>query len=179
AILALRSAGEPAGSLRRSRRWLERAENRDGGWGFQPGVASDPDSTGAALQGLGAAAARPGALRRGAAYLRHDQHRHGGWPLGGSGPSNSQSTAWALQGLVAAGPSPAAVASGGRNGFDYLAARRTADGHYRYSASSDQTPVWVTGQALMAVEREALPVAAVPRAPPHGGGRGGGGGGSP
>ena len=36
------------------------------------------------------------------------------------------------------------------------------DGHYRYSASSDQTPVWVTAQALLGVEREAFPVAAGP-----------------
>jgi energy-coupling factor transport system substrate-specific component len=163
-ILALRSAGAPAGSLSRSRRWLERAESGDGGWGIQPGIPSDPDSTGAALQGLAAAGAGRGALRRGVAYLRRDQNRDGGWPLAGSGPSNSQSTAWAIQGLIAAGASPAAVARGGRSGLGYLAARRAADGHYRYSAASDQTPVWVTGQVLMAVERKALPLAAVPRA---------------
>ena len=39
-----------------------------------------------------------------------------------------------------------------------------SDGHYRYSAASDQTPIWVTSQALMAVEREAFPVEPVPRA---------------
>jgi energy-coupling factor transport system substrate-specific component len=185
-ILALRSAGEPAGSLDRSRRWLERAERTDGGWGIQPGIPSDPDSTGAALQGLAAAGAGGGTLRRGVAYLRHDQNRDGGWPLAGSGPSNSQSTAWAIQGLIAAGASPSALARGGHSGFDYLAARRAADGHYRYSAASDQTPVWVTGQVLMAVERKALPLAAVPRArhasgkgASRGGGGGGGGGSAP
>jgi uncharacterized membrane protein len=163
-ILALRSAGEPSGSLSRSRRWLEHAERGDGGWGIQPAIASDPDSTGAALQGLAAAGAGRGTLLRGVAYLRHDQNRDGGWPLAGSGPSNAQSTAWAIQGLIAAGTSPAAVARAGRSGLDYLAARRASDGHYRYSAASDQTPVWVTGQVLMAVERKALPLAAVPRA---------------
>jgi energy-coupling factor transport system substrate-specific component len=172
-ILALRSAGEPAGSLSRSRRWLEHAEREDGGWGIQPGIPSDPDSTGAAIQGLAAADAGRGALRRGVAYLRHDQNRDGGWPLAGSGPSNSQSTAWAIQGLIGAGASPGAVARGGRSGLDYLAARRAADGHYRYSATSDQTPVWVTGQVLLAVERKALPLAAVPRAR-HASGKGAG-----
>jgi hypothetical protein len=186
-ILALRSAGEPAGSLSRSRHWLEHAERGDGGWGIQPAIPSDPDSTGAALQGLAAAGAGRAELRRGVVYLRHDQNRDGGWPLAGSGPSNSQSTAWAIQGLIAAGTSPAAVARGGRSGLDYLAARRAADGHYRYSAASDQTPVWVTGQVLMAAERKALPLAAVPRArhaspkgTPRGGGSGDrGGAGSP
>jgi energy-coupling factor transport system substrate-specific component len=173
-ILALRSAGEPATSLAASRRWLERAENRDGGWGIQPGIASDPDSTGAAMQGLAAVGAGRAPLRRGAAYLRGDQNRDGGWPLAGRGPSNSQSTAWAVQGLIAAGYPPAAVDRGGRSGLSYLAARRAPDGHYRYSAASDQTPVWVTGQVLMAAEREALPLAAAPRAPSRGGAKGGG-----
>ena len=53
----------------------------------------------------------------------------------------------------------------GRSPFDYLARRQAGDGHYRYSSSSDQTPVWVTGQALLAVNRKAFPLAAVPRAP--------------
>ncbi len=38
------------------------------------------------------------------------------------------------------------------------------DGHYSYSASSDQTPIWVTAQVLLATERKAFPLAAVPRA---------------
>jgi hypothetical protein len=176
AILALRSAGRPVHSLRASRRWLQRARNRGGGWGFQRGVASDPDSTGAALQGLAAAGAGKRALRRGVHYLNHDQKRDGGWPLGGRGPSNSQSTAWAVQGLVAAGTNPAAIRAGSHSGLDYLAARRAGDGHYRYSKSSNQTPVWVTGQALMAANGRALPVPAVARAPRHRSGGGSSGG---
>jgi hypothetical protein len=35
-----------------------------------------------------------------------------------------------------------------------------------YSSTSNQTPVWVTAQALMALEREPLPIAAVPRSKP-------------
>ena len=53
----------------------------------------------------------------------------------------------------------------GHSPFDYLARRQAGDGHYRYSSSSDQTPVWVTGQALLAVNRKAFPLAAVPRSP--------------
>jgi Squalene-hopene cyclase C-terminal domain len=181
-IMALRAGGEPASSLGASRRWLERARNRDGGWGFQAHVPSDPDSTGAALQGLAAVGGAHGEVRHGVAYLRGDQNRDGGWPLGGSGPSNSQSTAWAIQGLIAAGASPR-TAKAHRSGLDYLAARRAPDGHYRYSATTDQTPVWVTGQALMAVAGKALPLAAVPRQPRRSfhqgtpaGGRAGGGG---
>ena len=32
----------------------------------------------------------------------------------------------------------------------------------RYSRSSDQSPVWVTGEALMAIARKPLPLAPVP-----------------
>src|SRR5262249_60282615 len=37
------------------------------------------------------------------------------------------------------------------------------DGHYRSSAATDQTPVWVTGQALLAVNSKPFPLAPVPR----------------
>jgi hypothetical protein len=162
-ILALRAAGAPPPRLQRSAAWLHGAENRDGGWGFQPRAASDADSTGAALQGL-AAANRGSAIGRGAAYLRHVQRRDGGFALAGADASNTQSTAWAVQGLVAAGVDPARVRTRGNSPLDYLHKRQAGDGHYRYSSASDQTPVWVTAQALVAVHRKAFPLASVPRA---------------
>jgi uncharacterized membrane protein len=173
-ILALRAAGSPASALARSAAWLRRAQNGNGGWGFQPRAGSDPDSTGAALQGLAAAGARGRATRRGRAYLRRAQQGDGGFALAGGSTSNSQSTAWAVQGLLAAGANPAAVRSGGHSPMRYLARRRAADGHYRYSSASDQTPVWVTAQTLLAVYRRVFPLAAVPReaASSRGGGAG-------
>ena len=90
------------------------------------------------------------------------QRSGGGFALAG-GPVNAQSTAWAAQGLLAAGISPASVRSGGTP-LSYLASTQARDGHYRYSATSDQTPVWVTGQALMAVSGAAFPLDPVPRA---------------
>ncbi len=174
-IMALRGAGAPRSKIAPSASWLARAQGRDGGWGFQPGIGSDADSTGAALQGIVAAGGGGKALGRGVAFLRSNQTADGGWPLGGNGVSNSQSTAWALQGLIAAGVSPRAVSSHGHSGLEFLAARQDSDGHYRYSASSDQTPVWVTGQALLATQGKAFPLAPVPRAAParHGSHSGG------
>jgi energy-coupling factor transport system substrate-specific component len=173
-ILALRAAGEGESALTRSARWLRDAQNSDGGWGFRPDAASDPDSTGAALQGL--AAAGSGGTGRGVEYLRKAQGTDGGWALAGSGPSNSQSTAWAVQGLLAAGVDPSGVESGGRDPFEFLAARQAGDGHYRYSASSDQTPVWVTAQVLAAVAREPFPLDPVPRSQGAGASRSSGAG---
>jgi hypothetical protein len=76
---------------------------------------------------------------------------------------NAQSTAYAVQGLVAAGVGPSAVRRGGRSPLDYLASVQAADGHYRYSSSSDQTPVWVTAQAVLAANGAAFPLSPVPR----------------
>ena len=55
----------------------EVGQNEDGGFGFGPSQPSDPDSTGAAMQGL--AAAGSGGLGDTIAYLVETQRREGGW----------------------------------------------------------------------------------------------------
>jgi hypothetical protein len=165
-VMALRATGSGAG-IPRSLAWLRRVQSDDGGWGAVPGAPGDPDSTGAVLQALGGGS---GAARGGVRFLRRSQQAGGGWGLAASGPLNSQSTAWAIQGLLAAGVDPSSVRHGGHSGLDYLSARRASDGHYRYSASSNQTPIWVTGQVLVAAELKPFPLAAVPRAAGSNGG---------
>jgi hypothetical protein len=159
-ILAMRAAGA-TGGIGRTAGWLRDHQNSDGGWGFAAGSTSDADTTGAVLQGLAASGGRAG-IGAGVSYLRSVQRPGGGFPLNG-GAVNAQSTAYAAQGLIAAGVSPSSVRKGGKSPLDYLASVQAADGHYRYSSSSDQTPVWVTGQALMAVAGKALPLAPVAR----------------
>jgi uncharacterized membrane protein len=161
AILALRAAGRSSG-VPRGAAWLREAQNGDGGWGASPSGRSDPDSTGSAMQGLVAGGRGP-AIRRGIAYLKRTQKPGGGWGIYETGATNSQSTAFAAMGLVAAGVDPDRVRRGGRSGLDFISARQTADGHYTYAPGSDQTPVWVTSQALVAVSREALPIEPVSR----------------
>jgi energy-coupling factor transport system substrate-specific component len=169
-IFALKATGADASELSRSASWLRKGQNGDGGWGYQPSQPSEPDSTGAALQALDAAGSGGDPAADGARYLEKVQGRDGGWALAETGPTNSQSTAWAIQGLLASGRDPDTVTKAGHSPFDYLSARQASDGHYRYSAASDQTPVWVTGQVLTALSRETFPIAAVPRAPSSGGG---------
>jgi energy-coupling factor transport system substrate-specific component len=160
-LLALRAAGVDAARLGRPARWLRQAQGRNGGWGIQPEAPSEADSTGAVLQALAVAGGgNGGALEAGARFLRRSQASGGGFALAGTGVVNAQSTAWAVQGLTASGSGGPAIA----DASDYLASVRASDGHYRYSASSDQTPVWVTAQALLAVERAPFPLAAVARA---------------
>jgi energy-coupling factor transport system substrate-specific component len=156
AIIALRAAGA-TGSLPQSTSWLVKVQNGDGGWGDVPGSPSTADGTGAAIQAIPDTAAAD----HGMGYLRNAQRPSGGFALGGSGAVNSQSTAWAVQGMLAVGKDPASVQDEGKSALDYLGARQDSDGHYQYSSSSDQTPIWVTGQVLTAVAGESFPVPAV------------------
>ena len=157
AVMALRAAG--AEGIEQSIDWLVEVQNRDGGWGDVPGSPSTADGTGAVMQAIPHTSAANHAL----GYLRKHQRSNGGFPLGDGGSVNSQSTAWAVQGMIAVGADPGSIREGGNSALDYLAARQDDDGHYRYSSSSDQTPVWVTGQVLAAVAGKAFPIEAVPR----------------
>jgi energy-coupling factor transport system substrate-specific component len=160
AVLALRSAG--IANVADSLEWLREVQNEDGGWGDVPGSPSDADGTGAVLQALSPSSK---SAQRAVGYLRQTQQPGGGWRLGGNGSLNTQSTAWAVEGLLAAGADPAQFKRGGKSAYEYLEDNQASDGHYRYSSKSDQTPVWVTGQVLVAASRKYLPLEAVP-APP-------------
>ncbi len=160
AILALRASGD-GGGLEKSLSWLAEVQNSDGGWGDERGKPSTPDDTGAVIQAM----RNSKISQKGLAFLRASQLSSGGFALGTSGSANSQSTAWATQGMIAVGTDPSSVNRNGKSPEDYLAARQDSDGHFRYSSSSDQTPVWVTGQVLPAVAGKAFPISPPPREP--------------
>jgi ECF-type transporter family protein/squalene-hopene cyclase-like protein/prenyltransferase/squalene oxidase-like repeat protein len=172
-ILALRAAGEPAGGSTVS--WLTKAQREDGGFGLVPSASSDSDMTGAALQAL-AAVGRGGnpAARRAVDWLRDNQNDDGGFGQFRGRDSNAQSTSYAVQGLVAVDAGGAVVS----RALAYLRGLQRSDGSVAYSSTSRQTPVWVTAQALMALERTPLPVATVPRSRPAEDTAGGGSGGA-
>ena len=163
-VLALRATDrttrDPA--ITTARKWLERAQNGDGGFGTA-GRGSPPsiDDTSAAIQALRAAGrprkSRP--VRRAAAWLVKRQGADGGFPLSPRTPSNAQSTAWAVQALVAAGRDPRRVRrDGSRSPIAYLRSLQQPDGSIRYSRTSRQTPTWVTAQAVPALTRTPLPI---------------------
>jgi energy-coupling factor transport system substrate-specific component len=168
AILALRAetGRAPASSVH----WLIRQQDHDGGFNYgTAGGISDPDDTGAVLEALagvpGHRAAR--ARRRAVRYLTRQQNRDGGFPATPGAASNSQSTAWAVQGLIAAGVDVNGLhRSGAPSPTAYLRSLEAPDGHIRYSRSSDQTPVWVTAEAIVALDGKALPVRAPARSKP-------------
>jgi len=159
-VLALRAAG--VRSLERSTAWIAAQANRDGGFNFAGrGGPSGIDDTGAALQALvaGGRSRRSAVVRRAASFLARRQNPDGGFPLAPGGASNAQSTAWAVQGLLAAGRAPERVRRGGaRDPLSYLRSLVAPSGLVRYSRTSEQTPVWVTAQALTALARRPFPL---------------------
>lgn len=167
AVLALRAAGTrpSVAAVRGATGWLAAQQNRDGGFNFAGrGGPSGIDDTSAPVQGLAAAGRRRSrAVRRAVAFLAARQNGDGGFPLNPGGSSNAQSTAWAVQALVAGGRDPERVRRGGRSPLGYLRSLTAPASSIRYSRTSGQTPVWVTGQALTALARRPFPLARVPR----------------
>jgi prenyltransferase beta subunit len=166
AIFALRAAGHTAhySVITSAARWIEHQQDSDGGFGFATrGSDSDVDDTAAALQGLIDAEARDTRLLgRVLAFLVRAQNPDGGYPQQPGGESNAQSTAWAVQGLIAAGRDPNGVhRDGSRSPIGYLESLIAPNGSVRYSRTSTQSPVWVTAQALTALEGKPLPIAPV------------------
>jgi prenyltransferase/squalene oxidase-like repeat protein len=159
-VIALREAGA-TGGLDKTLSWLGDVQNDGGGWGDVPGSPSTADGTGAVMQAM----PDTKAADRGLSYLRKAQRGSGGYVTGSNGTVNSQSTGWAVQGLVAVGAKVDSIRTGGNSPYDYLAARQASDGHYRYSSSSDQTPVWVTAQVLVAASGKSFPLTPPPRTP--------------
>ena len=161
AILALRSAGIPPPAATVS--WLLGQPDHDGGFNFaSSGGVSDVDDTGAALEALaGVPGSRAASVRaRAVSYIEGQQDGDGGFPSFPGAGSNAQSTAWAIQGLIAVGVNPDGVHRGaGSSPLQYLDSLIAPDGQIRYSRDSDQTPVWVTGEAMMALAGKPLPLA--------------------
>jgi energy-coupling factor transport system substrate-specific component len=168
AVIALRAAGVTG--VQKSLDWLRKVQNEDGGWGDTPGSPSTTDGTGAVMQALSPDSK---AVGQGLFYLRHHgQQKGGGFPIGGSGAVNTMSTAWAIQGILAAGGSPDSFRRGSVSAPGYLAHNQREEGSYRYanpdqttSEVANQTPVWVTGEVLVAAAGKYFPIAAPPREP--------------
>jgi energy-coupling factor transport system substrate-specific component len=162
AILALRAAHAGSRQVRAATRWIGGQANRDGGFNFGGrGGPSGIDDTAGVVQALVAAGHRNGStVRKAVRFLLARQNPDGGFGLQPGAASNAQSTAWAIQAFVAAGRNPDRVRRGGsRSPLAYLRSLTAGDGSVRYSRTSRQTPVWVTAQALTALNRRAFPIA--------------------
>ena len=114
--------GRPRVGARRSAAWLRDAQNRDGGWGFQPGAGSDPDSTGAALQGLARRAGEAAGRRAGAPPIcaaSSGDAAASRWPA--PAPPTPSRPLGRSRGWSPPAPTRPRSGTGGRSPFDYLA----------------------------------------------------------
>ena len=149
-MLALRQAGQAVAASTVA--YLEKAQSRNGGFGWATGGRPDNDDTAAAVEALASAGVRGSVVTRALAYLRARETEDGGFELQPGAGSNVQSTAWSVQAVLAAGSTPPAAA------FRYLARMTRADGSLRYSARYATTPLWVSAQALPALARKPFPL---------------------
>ena len=144
----------------RSFTWLRNQQDADGGYSFaSAGDQPDVDDTGATLEALAGAPNAARTRRRAVAFIEAQQNSDGGFPSQAGGFSDAPSTAWAIQGLIAAGLNPAQVRHGhSPSPLGYLRSLIAANGAIAYSKGQIQTPVWITGEALMALARQPLPL---------------------
>ena len=161
-IMSLRASGRSTGSaaVRRAGAWLARQQNSDGGFSYATrGGGSFVDETGAALQGLAAAGRRRTRVVDRASHTcaaRRTRTAGSARPRGlAPTPSRPRGRcrAWSRPGAR-----PHRSVADGRSPLAYLTSLQQPDGSFRYSRSSTQTPVWVTVQAIAALERKAFPV---------------------
>jgi squalene cyclase len=81
--------------------FLERAQNRDGGWGYRVGGMSYVEPTAAALIALRSAkVALPSLAERALDWLLSFQHPDGGWGIGAVDSESGWMTSWAVLALA-------------------------------------------------------------------------------
>lgn len=153
AVLALRDARPRAAA--RATAWLVKVQSADGGFGYQPGVPADVDTTGLASWALALEKKRT-ALQRAVGFIRSAQAPDGGFPALPGGASNAQSTGLATIALRVSGAGPLRTFTGtGLGPLDRLAALARPNGSIVYAQHSAPTPVWTTSQALLGLTSRA------------------------
>ncbi|MEI6701212.1 MAG: hypothetical protein WCL38_05605 [Actinomycetota bacterium] len=102
AVLGLKAAGSAIGATTLS--YLKNQQQVDGGWGFYPGNASDPSSTGLVLTALQSLAMVPpksaGNFAKGISSIAHFQVSSGGLAYPGNPSADVLSSTQGLQGLT-------------------------------------------------------------------------------
>jgi hypothetical protein len=65
AVQALDAVGGQGAEIRKSLAWLRSVQNKDGGWGYNPGGPTDTNSTSVVIGAYAAAGEQPGEIRKG------------------------------------------------------------------------------------------------------------------
>lgn len=178
AMVAYRAAGLPVPATTVG--YVEAAQQPNGSWDFAgdpTGSEADPDTTGLAMTALVAAGegwSSP-VLQKALTFLAEAQNADGMWSDAFGGDSNPSSTANAMLGIAALGFDPGSrcwrdVAGGAPDDpyaspDDALRASQASDGHFESPYDGWGLNTLGTSQGLVALLRNALPVARA-EAPP-------------
>lgn len=153
AMIALQNAGVdlPDGTLDA----ILGAQNKDGGWGFMTGQASDTNTTGVCLQAL-ALTDIPDAVQAGLDYLKAIQNEDGGWPYQNPSDygtdSDTNSTALVIQALIANGEDLDAW----HNPQDWLQSMQLDSGAFSFQTAMPDENILATVAAIPALEGKPL-----------------------
>ncbi len=156
-IFGLVAAGE---DVSKSVAWLKSQQQADGGWSWVEGAVSDSDDTAASIMALIAGGVSPDdqSIKNAVQYLRNVQEPSGGFNYGYYSESNLASTAWVVQALCAAGIDPETVTTNGNSPIDYLLSLQQADGSFKYTAYTTDSPVSMTARAVAALSGKPYPI---------------------
>lgn len=164
-VMALSSAGQEIPNKAKAREWLQLRQNKDGGFGWGEGIASDADDTAVAVQVmvlLGAEPASSPSLKRALAYLKTCQKADGGFGSSSltANKSNASTDSWVIQGLLACGENPLSAkwSLKGKNALVHLCSLQSKNGSFNWMPGVASSPVITTAYALMALKQSPLPV---------------------
>jgi Prenyltransferase and squalene oxidase repeat len=160
AVQALAALGGHQDAVTKATGWLKGVQNADGGWSYNPGGASDPDSTAVVIGSFQAASLRPAAIvaksgktvfdalrgfQFGCAAKAADRGSFG-YPAGGKLSVNAKATADAVRGSTSTGflvtapahdtPATAPACAGGTDAYARLGPQ----------ASAEAGAAWLTAQ---------------------------------
>ncbi|MDD3269786.1 MAG: terpene cyclase/mutase family protein [Syntrophomonadaceae bacterium] len=164
-VIALYSAGQEITNKAKARDWLLKVQNKDGGFGWCEGLASDADDTAVALQVLvllGENPSKSASISKALSYLKTCQKEDGGFSSSSlyGNKSNASTDSWVIQGLLACGENPKAEkwSVKGKNAVTHLLSLQSQSGYFNWIPKTAASPVITTAYAVMALKGTALPV---------------------
>jgi hypothetical protein len=126
AVQALAALGGHADVIGRATGWLKSVQNTDGGWSYNPGGASDPDSTAVVLGAFTATGAAPGSVRAKSGKSPYDALR--GFQSGCTAKvANRGAFAYPMNGKLSVNAKATADAVRASQGADFVVAAPAAD----------------------------------------------------
>ncbi|SEN29921.1 Prenyltransferase and squalene oxidase repeat-containing protein [Actinacidiphila rubida] len=126
AVQALAALGGHQAEVGKATAWLKTVQNADGGWSYNPGAASDPDSTAVVLGAFAATGTAPESVRAGSGRTPYDALR--GFQSGCAGkPADRGAFTYPMNGKKAVNAKATTDAVRASQGAGFVVAPQAAD----------------------------------------------------